>query len=104
MWEGEYTTKGTAVPIIGADVPAVGADPRRVALIVTADGGGSVVTLKATGVPDDNHRIVVSNTTYNPILAKDVGPLVGYAWSIANAGGALTVYVVEVIHIGKRGG
>lgn len=102
MGEGEYTTKATKVPLGGAFVVGIGPDPRRVALLVSGDGLGGVMTIQASGAPDTNHRVIVSTTTQFAMYFRDVGPLVSYGWDVANAGGAMNAYFVEVLYLGKR--
>lgn len=103
MGEAEYETRGTTVTTGAGRTPALGADPRRVALIVSIAVSGLVIQLNAVGAPDVDHTINVPSTSPVYLTFKDHGPLLSYAWDIVDQMGATQVSIVEVLY-NKRGG
>lgn len=103
MGETDYLTRGTSILTQVGTTPGIGADPRRVGLIVSFTTALQVIQITAVGAPDDDHVITITPDSPALLTFKDWGPLLSYGWDVIDTVGNTTVKFVEVLY-NKRSG
>jgi len=99
MGEGEYTVRTSSVQVDMTSARILAADPRRVAVIFSGDGGFSTGAVEPVGWSATPSRIFTPAGGYIEFTFSKHGPLPAGPWNGINPVGSSLVFITEILTV-----
>ena len=95
--EGIYTSRASTVDLVIGTLPVIPADPMRVGVEFTFNGGFGGATLNTLCLGGGVYSVQVASAATLRYLYHDWGPIVGQAWTYTATAMGGTISVLELL-------
>lgn len=99
MGEGQYTVRVTIKTMTGTRQDGIGADPRRVGLMISSDNASPSFSVILCGQSGGESAFFATFSSFLSFKYSEHGPIVSARWDVGTGGPAGNIYFTELLDL-----